>query len=103
MAETDPASLKQELDLCRGGGHAGEDAAALIERLSRRIYAFHVKDMRADGSMSAVGAGTIDLGRLVRLPAAAAVRHFYVENDEALAPYLPDIVGSYGAMRRMRF
>jgi sugar phosphate isomerase/epimerase len=102
VAGTDPALVKFELDLY-WAIHAGADAAALIGRLSNRLYAFHVKDMRADRKMTAVGTGTIDFAALFKLPGAAQVRHFYVENDEAPAPYLSDIATSFKNLRALRF
>ncbi len=102
VKETDPALVKLELDLY-WAVHAGEDPNALIERLGPRLYAYHVKDMRADRSMTAVGQGTIDFGALFKLRAGAGVRHFYVENDQAPAPYLPDITTSYRTLRALRF
>ncbi|WP_404337234.1 sugar phosphate isomerase/epimerase family protein [Sphingomonas sp. MMS12-HWE2-04] len=102
LKETDPALVKAELDLY-WAAHAGESPAALIDRLGSRLYAFHVKDMRADRSMTAVGSGTIDFGALFKLKGAAGVRHFYVENDQAPAPYLPDITKSFQTLRALRF
>ncbi|RXD05696.1 sugar phosphate isomerase/epimerase [Sphingomonas sp. UV9] len=102
LKETDPALVKLELDLY-WALHAGENLTTLIERLSSRLYAYHVKDMRPDRSMTAVGAGTIDFGALFKLKGSAGVRHFYVENDEAPAPYLPDITTSFRTLRALRF
>jgi sugar phosphate isomerase/epimerase len=102
LADTDPALVKFELDLY-WAIHAGEDAGALIDRLGDRLYAFHVKDMKKDRSMAAVGAGTIDFASLFRRPAAAHVEHFYVEDDEAPAPYIPDITTSFKTLRALRF
>ncbi len=102
LEQTDPALVKAELDLY-WVAHAGEDAAAVIDRLAGRIYAFHVKDMRADRSMVAVGQGTIDFAALFKRKGSAGVRHFYVENDQAPAPYLPDISASFQAVRALRF
>ena len=99
---TDPSLVKLELDLY-WAVHAGEDAGKLITRLGNRLYAFHVKDMRADKTMTAVGTGTIDFAGLFKLPGASGVRHFYVENDEAPAPYLPDITTSFRNLRALRF
>jgi len=101
MRETDPTAVKIELDLY-WATRAGEKVAALIDQLSERLYAFHVKDMRADGGMAAIGAGTIDFAALFKLRSAAGVRHFYVENDQAPAPYLPDISKSFAALRALR-
>ncbi len=102
LKETDPALVKLELDLY-WALHAGENLTTLIERLSTRLYAYHVKDMRPDRSMAAVGAGTIDFGALFKLKGSAGVRHFYVENDQAPAPYLPDITTSFRTLRELRF
>lgn len=102
IEETDPSLVQVELDLY-WAAHAGEDVAGLIERLNRRIYAYHVKDMRADRSMTAVGQGKTDFAALFRLKGSAGVRHFYVENDEAPAPYLPDITTSFKTLRALRF
>jgi sugar phosphate isomerase/epimerase len=99
---TDPALVKLELDIY-WAAHAGEDLPALIGRLAPRLYAYHVKDMRADRSMTAVGQGTIDFARLFALKGSAGVKHFYVENDQAPAPYLPDITTSFRTLRALRF
>lgn len=102
LKETDPALVKVELDLY-WAAHAGEDPGALIDRLSKRLYAYHVKDMRADRSMTAVGQGTIDFAGLFKRKGSAGVRHFYVENDQAPAPYIPDITTSFQTLRALRF
>ena len=99
---TDPALVKVEIDLY-WTIHAGEDVQALIRRLAGRIYAYHVKDARADGNMTAVGAGKIDFASIFKLNRLAGVKHFYVENDQAPAPYLPDITTSYRTLRSLRF
>ena len=102
LRETNPALVQVELDLY-WAAHAGEDVGALIDRLGSRIYAYHVKDMRPDRSMAAVGAGTVDFAALFKLKGSAGVRHFYVENDQAPAPYLPDITTSFRTLRALRF
>lgn len=102
LKETDPSLVKIELDLY-WAVRAGEDAGAWIDRLAGRLYAYHVKDMRADRSMTAVGEGTIDFAALFKRKGSAGVRHFYVENDQAPAPYLPDITTSFQTLRALRF
>ena len=94
--------MKAELDLY-WAAHAGESLTALIERLSGRIYAYHVKDMRPDRSMTAVGKGTIDFAALFKLKGSDGVRHYYVENDQAPAPYIPDVTTSFQTLRALRF
>lgn len=102
LKETDPALVQCELDLY-WAKRAGQDLAALVDRLNTRLYSYHVKDMRADGSMAAVGTGTIDFAALFKRKASAGVRHFYVENDQAPAPYLPDITTSFKTLQSLRF
>jgi sugar phosphate isomerase/epimerase len=100
VAETDPALVKIELDLFWAVA-AGEDPKAIIRRLPGRIYAYHVKDRTADGAMTSVGNGTIDFADIFTLNDIAGVQHFYVENDQAPAPYLPDIQASFAALNRL--
>jgi nitrogen fixation/metabolism regulation signal transduction histidine kinase len=76
---------------------------ALIRSLAGRIYSYHVKDMRADRSMTSVGSGTVDFAAIFKLNAIAGVQHFYVENDQAPAPYIPDITKSFQTLRALRF
>ncbi len=102
LKQTDPKLVKVELDLY-WAAFAGEDALAVINRSAGRLYAYHVKDMRADRSMTAVGDGRTDFAALFRAKGSAGVRHFYVENDEAPAPYLPDITTSFKTLRGLRF
>lgn len=101
IAETDPALVKIELDLFWVVA-AGEDPKAIIRRLPGRIYAYHVKDRTPDGKMTSVGQGTIDFADIFTLNDTAGVRHFYVENDQSPAPYLPDITTSFAALTRLR-
>ncbi|MGF7156027.1 sugar phosphate isomerase/epimerase family protein [Novosphingobium gossypii] len=97
-----PALVKIELDLY-WAIHAGQDPQALIRSLAGRIYAYHVKDMKADRSMTSVGAGTIDFASIFKLNGLAGARHFYVENDQSPAPYLPDITKSFETLSALRF
>ncbi|TCP34846.1 sugar phosphate isomerase/epimerase [Sphingomonas sp. BK235] len=99
---TDPKLVKVEIDLY-WAILAGEDPATLIKRMAGRIYAYHVKDKRPDGKMTSVGLGTIDFGALFKLNGIAGVKHFYVENDESPAPYIPDITTSFQTLRKLRF
>lgn len=100
VAETDPELVKIELDLFWAVA-AGEDPKAIIRRLPGRIYAYHVKDRTADGKMTSVGEGTIDFADIFTLNDVAGVKHFYVENDQSPAPYLPDIQTSFAALSRL--
>ncbi|SNS78378.1 sugar phosphate isomerase/epimerase family protein [Sphingopyxis indica] len=101
LAERDPALVQIELDLF-WAVKAGQDPKALIRRLPGQIYAYHVKDMTAGGDMTSVGKGVIDFADIFTLNDVAGVRHFYVENDQAPAPYLPDITASFTTLSRLR-
>jgi len=101
VAETDPALVKIELDLFWAVA-AGEDPKAIIQSMPGRIYAYHVKDRTADGKMTSVGEGSIDFADIFTLNSVAGVKHFYVENDQSPAPYLPDIQTSFAALSRLR-
>lgn len=97
-----PALVKIELDLY-WAIHAGQDPHALIRSLAGRIYAYHVKDMRPDRSMTSVGLGTIDFASIFKLNGLAGAQHFYVENDQSPAPYLPDITKSFQTLNALKF
>jgi sugar phosphate isomerase/epimerase len=97
-----PAFVKIELDLY-WAIYAGQDPEALIRSLAGRIYAYHVKDMRPDRSMTSVGLGTIDFASIFKLNGLAGARHFYVENDQSPAPYLPDITKSFQTLNTLKF
>jgi sugar phosphate isomerase/epimerase len=101
VADTDPELVQIELDLFWVVA-AGENPKAIIRRLPGRIYAYHVKDRTADGKMTSVGEGTIDFADIFTLNDTAGVKHFYVENDQSPAPYLPDITTSFAAVSRLR-
>ena len=101
IADADPALVRLELDLFWAIA-AGEDPKAIIRRLAGRIYAYHVKDRTADGKMTSVGEGVIDFADIFTLNRTAGVKHFYVENDQSPAPYLPDIQTSFATLSRLR-
>ncbi|RXZ65847.1 sugar phosphate isomerase/epimerase family protein [Pelagerythrobacter rhizovicinus] len=100
IAEGDPELVNIELDLF-WAVKAGQDAKALIRRLPGRIYAYHVKDMTAEGAMTSVGKGVIDFADIFTLNDIAGVKHLYVENDQSPAPYLPDITTSFTTLSRL--
>lgn len=100
IAEGDPELLGIELDLF-WAVKAGQDPKALIRRLPGRIYAYHVKDMTAEGAMTSVGKGVIDFAGIFTLNERAGVKHLYVENDQSPAPYLPDITTSFTTLSRL--
>lgn len=100
VEEADPGLVKIELDLFWAIA-AGEDPKAIIRRIPGRIYGYHVKDRTADGRMVAVGEGVVDFADIFTLNEIAGVKHFYVENDQAPAPYLPDIETSFATLSKL--
>ncbi|MGN6121816.1 MAG: sugar phosphate isomerase/epimerase family protein [Sphingomonas oligoaromativorans] len=98
--DTDPALVKFEIDLY-WAVKAKQDPKALIRRLAGRVHAYHVKDMKPDGSMTSVGSGTIDFADIFRLNSIAGVKHFFVENDECPVPYIPDVTTSFNNLSRL--
>lgn len=98
---TDPKLVKIELDLFWAIA-AGEDPKAIIKSMPGRIYAYHVKDRTADGKMVAVGKGVVDFADIFTLNNVAGVKHFYVENDQAPPPFLPDIQTSFDTVSKLK-
>lgn len=101
VKDRDPDLVRFELDLY-WAVKGGQDPKAIIRRLGGQIYSYHAKDMKPDGSMAAVGTGTIDFASIFRLDAVSGVRRIFVENDQAPAPYIPDISTSLRNLRRLR-
>jgi sugar phosphate isomerase/epimerase len=101
LKDRDPALVRFELDLY-WAVKGGQDPRKIIRRLGGQIYSYHAKDMKPDGSMAAVGTGTIDFASIFKLDAVSGVRHVYVENDQAPAPYIPDITTSFQNLRKLR-
>lgn len=101
LKDRDPALVRFELDLY-WAVKGGQDPKAIIRRLGGQIYSYHAKDMKPDGSMAAVGTGTIDCASIFKLDAVSGVQHIYVENDQAPAPYIPDITTSFVNLRKLR-
>jgi sugar phosphate isomerase/epimerase len=97
MKECDPSLVHFELDLY-WITRAKQDAVEYVTRHPGRFPLVHVKDMRADGAMTEVGAGTIDFPRIFAA-ARGGIRHFFVEHDQPGHP-LESIRTSLGALRR---
>lgn len=98
---TDKDLVKIELDLFWAIA-AGKDPKAIIKSIPGRIYGYHVKDRTADGKMVAVGNGVVDFADIFTLNSVAGVKHFYVENDQAPAPFLPDIQTSFTTVSKLK-
>ncbi len=86
MAETDPSLVVFELDLYWTIA-AGADPARYFREHPGRFALVHVKDRTADGTMTDVGAGTIDFASLFALSEQAGIRHYIVEHDNPADPF----------------
>jgi len=102
FGESDPALVKVELDLF-WAAKAKADIPAIFAKYAGRIPLCHVKDMAADGSMVAVGAGIIDFGALFARSQQAGLLHYFVEHDNPPAPYWPTIETSAAYMKSLRY
>jgi len=99
-AETDPDLIDFELDVY-WLGKAGEDPAAMIEKMAGRVKLIHLKDMADDGGMADVGAGTYDFSALIRAGDSAGAEHYFVEHDFPPAPYWPSVEASLSHLRTL--
>lgn len=91
MANTDPKHLGWEMDIF-WVAVTGNDPSDLLKKYSNRIVLMHVKD-KADGvakrfdenvprtAFKEVGAGTMDLKRVLHTATETGVKHFFVEQD----------------------
>ncbi|KPK05714.1 MAG: hypothetical protein AMS20_05850 [Gemmatimonas sp. SG8_28] len=101
LQATDPALVKIELDLywiTVGGG----DATAMLQAHAGRFHLVHVKDMAADRSMAAVGAGTLDFAAMFALREQAGIQHYFVEHDNPDDPFA-SIAASHDYLRSLAF
>ena len=100
VGETDPALINFELDvywLKKGG----EDPKAVIETLKGRVKLIHLKDYVADGSMTDVGSGTLDMPALIAAAKHSGAEHFFVEHDFPPEPYWPSVETSARYLRNL--
>jgi sugar phosphate isomerase/epimerase len=116
LAETDPALVKMELDLC-WITVAGGDPLNYFKRYPGRFPLVHAKDAKAIPTMSAagaqnfgdtfsdmadVGSGIIDWKKIFAQSKKAGIKHFFVEYDKPKAP-LDSIKASYDYLEKLRF
>ena len=86
LSETDADLVDIELDFF-WVRTAGRDILDVIGQAPERITMSHIKDYDADGNMVDVGKGTIDFAGILNDPAAAAIRHCFVEHDSPPDPF----------------
>jgi len=99
LAESDPKFVKMELDLfwiTKGK----RDPLTYFDKWPGRFPLVHVKDMTGNGTMTNVGQGRIDWGRIFAKRREAGIEHFFVEHDNPRSP-IEDIRVSYNYMARL--
>jgi sugar phosphate isomerase/epimerase len=116
LAETDPALVKMEMDLC-WMTVAGQDPVAYFNKYPGRFPLVHVKDWTkegagpqdytgavghaVDGHLANVGSGSIDWKRIFAQSGKAGIQHYFVENDDAKS--LADPRASYEYLAKLQF
>ena len=91
MANTDPKHVGWEMDIF-WVSVTGNDPSDLLKKYPKRAVLMHIKD-KADGvakrfgenvphsAFKEVGAGTMDLKRILHTATETGVKHFFVEQD----------------------
>jgi sugar phosphate isomerase/epimerase len=91
LANTDPKHLGWEMDIF-WVSVTGNDPSDLLKKYPKRVVLMHLKD-KADGvakrfdenvppaAFKEVGAGTMDLKRILHTATETGVKHFFVEQD----------------------
>jgi sugar phosphate isomerase/epimerase len=104
LAETDPALVHFEMDLY-WVTFAGADPVRLLSEHPTRFRRLHVKDMAADGSITAPGTGVIDFARIFRAAAdaGAPIVEYIVEQDNAGAKALETAQLGFDLLSRVEF
>ena len=86
LQNTDPSLVKIELDVY-WAAHAGVDPVSYLHELADRVVLVHLKDMAADGSMTEVGKGTLDMQQICAFAQTHGLWGI-VENDYPQIPSL---------------
>jgi len=85
LAETDPQLVQMEMDLY-WIAKAEHDVLKYFAEHPGRFPLCHVKDMAEDGSITTVGAGTIDFAPIFAQGSQAGLHHYFVEHDWPVDP-----------------
>lgn len=99
IAQTDPALLDFEVDFY-WVREAGLDIRDVLAMAPERMVLSHIKDRRVDGRMADVGDGTIDFAAILADPAAASIRHCFVEHDIPDDPFR-SVAASHQALKKI--
>lgn len=85
LAGTDPRLVRLEMDFY-WFAKAGRDPLPYLQANPGRYFGCHLKDMDASGEIAVVGAGRLDLPRLLDAARKAGVEHIFVEYDRSDDP-----------------
>ena len=100
LEETNPDTLKMELDLC-WVTKAGVDPVSLFKKHPGRVHLWHVKDLDKDKKGPApVGTGIIDFKRIFANAKVSGMKHFFVEHDNP-ADAFASITTSYNNLNKI--
>ena len=113
MANTDPKHLGWEMDIF-WVAVTGNDPSDLLKKYPKRVVLMHLKD-KAEGTakrfdenvprsaFKEVGAGTLDLKRILRVATETGVKHFFVEQDETPGDPLTSLKVSASYLKTLDF
>ena len=100
LEETDPNTLKMELDLC-WVTKAGVDPVALFKKHPGRFPLWHVKDLDKEKNLPLpVGTGIVDFKRIFANAKVSGMKHFFVEHDNPADPFA-SITTSYNNLNKI--
>jgi sugar phosphate isomerase/epimerase len=100
LSETDPGSLKMELDLC-WVTKAGVDPVDLFKKHPGRFHLWHTKDI--DKEMKGpqpVGTGIVDFKRIFANAEISGMKYFFVEHDMPADPWA-SITTSFNNLKKL--
>lgn len=96
LARCDKQLVQFEMDLF-WTNKAGKDPLAYFAKHPGRFACVHVKDMKADGSMTEVGSGKIPFASYFAKASEAGIKHYFVEHDNPTDAWA-SITTSYKAL-----
>jgi sugar phosphate isomerase/epimerase len=100
LEETNPDTLKMELDLC-WVTKAGVDPVSLFKKHAGRFPLWHVKDLDKDKKGPVpVGTGIVDFKRIFANAKFSGMKHFFVEHDNPADPFA-SITTSYNNLKKI--
>ena len=100
LTETNPDSLKMELDLC-WAVKAGIDPVDLFKKHPGRFHLWHVKDLDKDKTgPQPVGTGIVDFKTIFANAELSGMKHFFVEHDMPADP-LASITTSFNNLKKI--